>query len=296
MAGYLNSQGAVAQFMDLQSKLDVEQWKGAGDHAAHDNLTLIAGNAISVLRSGGVPVPPTTVEADINLAGIFYPRAWTIGGAQTLYGQPPAQIEIKWMRERAAELYHEARHTEQFWLAAKLAASSQVLSAGERAFKDRLPRRIWEAARASGPIAVADRAVVSKWMQDSAEVADVAHDRDQARLALVHLGTALQTELAELPPAFASEADCSDQAAKLRADFQRAQALLDAYERAFAAYLSLSLECDAYEVGAKVGDPTPTASGAARRTYVNHVDARLVELSQAIQSRIDAYHAAHPAA
>ena len=34
MAGYLNSQGAVAQFRDLQSNLDVEQWRGAGDHTA----------------------------------------------------------------------------------------------------------------------------------------------------------------------------------------------------------------------------------------------------------------------
>src|SRR5205823_5839255 len=160
-----------------------------------------------------IPVPQTvTLTSTPGLGGIFYPRTWTIRAAAGLYAKARHEIDAAWMRSKAADLYHEARHAEQYFMAAKLATAKQgPLTTSEAAFQELVEPRTWEFARAaakSAPVAEEARGVVRRWIEDSRRVDDVVRERDSARADLIALGTDIAHDLSALPPAFFSEDEC----------------------------------------------------------------------------------------
>ena len=287
--GHLDQQATLQTFAQARDALDPAQW--TTDASA--NLALIAAPALDALRAAGVPVPQTVPAVKTQgMGGLFYPSSWTIRGSATLYGKPQGEVTAAWMRARAVALYHEARHAEQYFMAAKLLTRAQgPLTGPDLGFQALVLERTWELARTAAQQAPVDdgaRPTIRGWIADALRVDEVVRARNEAREALIAHGDTVRQDLHETPIVFADEPECDQHQEILIERIKQAGLLLDLYAHAFDAYLRLAPERDAYAVAARVGGVTPNARTVATRVYLQRVLPAIQNLTDAVRSRTDA--------
>src|ERR1051326_2204682 len=203
--GALDQTTTMATFRAAQAKLTAGQWT-SGD--ANKNLELLAGPALQALASAGIP-KPGLVTADIagGLGAMFMPDYWVIRGAKALYEQKASGITDAFVRAKAADMYHEARHAEQFFLAARMIAGEQkptgggrpvALTDSEQNLVDKTPtqtaagRVLWRAAESARLTpSEADAKVLAGWLADYAGIQAVVDDLSKARKEGADLGDKL---------------------------------------------------------------------------------------------------------
>jgi hypothetical protein len=293
-AGHLALDSTIATFNETKLKLVRSGWKG-GD--AKWNLERVAEPAMRALRAAGVPEPALAVADESVSAGLgaaFDVRTWTITAATPRYVQPQDDVTDAEMQSCAAAMYHEARHAEQFFLAAIVIARKWKWSRSsrEQILQEDLAAAVWEAAGKSKirPSAQ-DVTEIAGWIDAYSGVRRIMANLSGARADLVELGDNLLGKQIDLGAVqFSSQAECEgcrEMLTKYEADAAAAKA---AYENALAAYVGQAHEVDAYTVGAEAGGVRPGAAAF----YGSKVGSPLRNLEGLATLRLREYDSAHP--
>ncbi|HEY7467436.1 MAG TPA: hypothetical protein VIB47_12160 [Dehalococcoidia bacterium] len=244
---------ATAQAFSGQVQSDViNQWAALGTaEARRDKLVELVNQR---LTAAGVPAVTTEFDANENNAGSFNFPTWTMRiGRRRLGAESISEADA---RDTADTVYHEARHTEQWFRMAQLRAS-QGLTADAIATELGIQPRIANLAAASPLTAGSMQALIAQGWWDSV----YGSGGDQRNAVLRELdaaGTAVRT---------AQAAHTANPTAATQARLDRAH---ERFARAFAAYQNLPEENDAWATGVMAqagitgGSPAPApAPGAA---------------------------------
>ena len=267
MTGQLAQDATIKTFQEAQEGLGAARWKSG---EAQWNLEHVAEAAMRSLRGAGVPEPRLVVGNDTIGAGLgamFDVRTWTITAAGRGFALPRTDVDDAYMQARAAALYHEARHAEQFYLAARVIAGKREMSRDkwELLMGPIYPGAVFEAAGQQGLTAsTAELAEIAGWIRAYNGVSRVMKDLSDAREELVKAGEALQTARGELPAAFEDD-DSAYYQARLEKQQLLAKLLKELFEKALATYVGQAHEVDAYAVSGRVGAKAPTS----KTTYDN---------------------------
>jgi hypothetical protein len=222
--------------------------------------------------------------ADVGhgLGAIFDPRKWTISASERLF--PAGALDEDQKRHRAALLYHEARHAEQFFLAARMIAGQTTPTVRDTYLKERLDTTAWAAAQRK-PLrpAAADARTIQAWIDEYPETRKV---EDNLVLATSALAEVVRDLRAARVPSFNTEEDRTAARRSLATLAEKMSRLEGWYPPALAKYAALLTERDAYSVASKVGGvdgPRPESYQAAKEAMAN--------LESAYKARSDEYRA-----
>jgi hypothetical protein len=209
----------------------IDEWSSlATAQARRDKLVELVNQR---LADAGVPAVTPAFDANVNNAGSFSFSTWTMRIGQGPLGTDSISEEDA--REVADTVYHEARHTEQWFRMAQLRAG-QGLSAAAVTTELGIPARIATAAAALPLARGSMEAVIAQGWWDSVYGAGSDH-----REAVLTELDASATALTAAQAAHAANPTAATQAA-----------LDEANERsdlAFAAYQNLPEENDAWATG-----------------------------------------------
>ncbi len=185
------------------------------------------------LVAAGVPAVTAAFDANVNNAGSFSFSTWRMEiGRSRLAADTISEEDA---RDTADTVYHEARHTEQWFRMAQLRAG-QGLSAAAITTELFIPARIATAARAAPLARGSMEAVIAQGWWDSVYGSGSAHR--EAVLAEIDRAATARRLAADL---HAANPTAATQAALDRADAR--------FQRAFAAYQNLPEENDAWATG-----------------------------------------------
>jgi len=248
--GHLELDETLDAFRAACDELVASTWSGN----AEARLALVAAPAMLALDAGGVPRPKLEI-ADVSpgLGAVFDPRKWIVSASGRLYAAAATTADQK--RHRAVLLYHEARHSEQFFLALRMIAGKQERSVRDRNLVETLDARAWTAAQRS-PLrpAAADARTIQAWIDEYPDARRIEDDLVRARDALKEVFTELR---ATVPDSFESEEDCRQGELLVKGIAQKVDALRDWFVPALAKYGKLAVEVDAYRVCSQVGGADP---------------------------------------
>jgi hypothetical protein len=277
--GYLDLTDTLDRFRTAVDTLVAQTWSGN----AAAKLAMVAEPALKALDSAGVPRPKLDV-ADVGhgLGAIFDPREWTISASERLF--PAGALTEDGKRHRAALLYHEARHAEQFFLAARAIAGKTTPTVRDTYLQERLDAGAWAAARRS-PYrpAAADARTIQAWIDEYPEARKV---EDNLTLATSAVAEVVRDLTAARVPSFNSEEDRTAARRSIATLAEKMSRLRDWYPPALAKYGALLTEQDAYSVATKVGGvdaPRAEAYPVAVRA--------MADLEAAYKARSDEYRA-----
>jgi hypothetical protein len=294
MIGNLCQTTTTAAFAQAQSALAATGWR---DGQARANMQYVAGPAMSALSGAGVPRPGLWVWTQgVGMAAIFFPDRWKIRGNPHQYGQNRADVTDDMVRARAAQLYHEARHAEQYFLAARLITTristkgGQSLNKYEADLIGAIPATVRDAASRQPLTATdAEAAEIGGWIRDYSDLSSITAEFTLVRSELTKLAEQIEKDTPGVTVAYRSQDACDDAARMLAAHTRLAEVLRDSYQHTFTKYLRQSAEHDAYAVGSLVGCAEFTAQQAARTMYDQTVGSNLGLLKRRVESRIEAY-------
>ncbi|HLG11970.1 MAG TPA: hypothetical protein VI876_09440 [Dehalococcoidia bacterium] len=236
---------------DVQSQV-IDQWATlATAEARRDKLVELVNER---LTAAGVPAVTTEFDANENNAGSFNFPTWTMRiGRRRLGAESINEADA---RDTADTVYHEARHTEQWFRMAQLRAS-QGLTADAIARELGIQPRIATAAAAAPLTPGSMQALIAQGWWDS--VYGAGGDQRNAVLREVNAAATARTA--------AQAAHTANPTPETQAALDQANARFD---RAFAAYQNLPEENDAWATGPLAaagvtsGSPEPEpAPGAA---------------------------------
>jgi hypothetical protein len=214
---------------EVQSQV-IDQWATlATAEARRDKLVELVNER---LTAAGVPAVTTEFDANENNAGSFNFPTWTMRiGRRRLGAESISEADA---RDTADTVYHEARHTEQWFRMAQLRAS-QGLTADAIATELGIQPRIATAA-VGAPRLTPMQALIAQGWWDS--VYGSGGDQRNAVLREVDAAATARSQ--------AEAAHTADPTAATQAALDRANARFD---RAFAAYQNLPEENDAWATG-----------------------------------------------
>ena len=229
---------------DVQDEV-INEWASlATAEARRDKLVELVNQR---LVAAGVPAVTAAFDANVNNAGSFDFPTWQMDiGSARLGADTISEADAK---DTARTVYHEARHTEQWFRMAQLRAS-QGLSAEAITTELGIPARIATAAKAAPLVRGSMEAVIAQGWWDSVYGAGAVH-RDAVLTEIDQASTARRNAAARQ----AANPTPANQAALDRA---RAR-----FQRAFAAYQNLPEENDAWATeplaatGVTSGSPEP---------------------------------------
>jgi hypothetical protein len=215
---------------EVQSEV-IDQWATlATAEARRDKLVELVNER---LTAAGVPAVTTEFDANENNAGSFNFPTWTMRiGRRRLGAESISEADA---RDTADTVYHEARHTEQWFRMAQLRAS-QGLSADAIATELGIQPRIATAAAAAPLTPGSMQALIAQGWWDS--VYGSGGDQRNAVLREVNAAATARSQ--------AEAAHTANPTAATQAALDRANARFD---RAFAAYQNLPEENDAWATG-----------------------------------------------
>lgn len=185
------------------------------------------------LATAGVPAVTPVFDTNANNAGSFGFRTWVMRIGQTRLGGD--SISEDDAREIADTVYHEARHTEQWFRMAQLRAA-QGLGAAAIALELGIPARIARAARAAPLVRGSMEAVIAQGWWNSV----YGSGRSSRNNILREIDRA-STARTRAQAAFDANPTPANQTALDRAH--------ERFDRAFAAYRNLPEENDAWATG-----------------------------------------------
>jgi len=241
----LNVEGEAEAFGGEVQAGVIDQW--ATFDSADARRDALVGLINARLAGIGVPEVTPAWDANENNAGSFNFPTWAMRiGKKRLGGD---SISLADAKDIADTVYHEARHTEQWFRMAQLRAA-QGLSAAGIATELGIEARIAALAKAAPLVRGSMEAVIAQGWWDSVYGAGSAH-RDATLTEIDRASTARR----QAQKRFDDNPTPANQAA-----LDRAKARFD---RAFAAYQNLPEENDAWATGAAVqpgvtsGSPEP---------------------------------------
>jgi len=206
------------------------------------------------LAAHGVPPVTDAFDADVNNSGSFDFATWRM-----LVGKTPlsaGSLDTAAAKDLTDTIYHEARHTEQWFRMAQLRAG-QGLSAGAITAELGIPANIATLAKASPLNAKSMQGLIAQGWWDSVYGAGSAH----REATLAELGNA-STALRKARAAFTKNPTPENQAALAKAKVRR--------DKVFAAYRNLPEENDAWATGPEAAAgvtqgtaPSPGPAGGA---------------------------------
>jgi hypothetical protein len=248
----LNAPGQGQVFGEQVQSQVVDEWaRLATAEQRRDRLVALVNER---LAAAGVPAVTPAFDANPNNDGSFDFPTWRM-----LIGRGPLggdTISLDDAKEIADTVYHEARHTEQWYRMAQLRAA-QGLSAAAVATELGIPARIATQAKADPLVRGSMLAVIAQGWWDSVYGTGSQH-REAVLTEVDRADTALKQarQRAQAHPTPANQAA-----------LDRAQARFD---RAFAAYRNLPEENDAWATGPAAAAgvtsgsaPAPAPAGGA---------------------------------
>ena len=229
--GGLNVEGEGEAFGgEVQAEV-IDQWATLATAEARRNRLVELVN--ERLVAAGVPATTPAFDTNANNAGSFDFPTWRMMIGQTRLGGDSISEEDA--REVADTVYHEARHTEQWFRMAQLRAA-QGLSAAAITTELGIPARIAREARANPLVRGSMEAVIAQGWWDSVYGSGSAH-REAVLTEIDRAATARTRAQAR----FDGDPTAANQAALDRAN--------ERFDRAFAAYQNLPEENDAWATG-----------------------------------------------
>ncbi len=246
----LNVEGQGQVFGEQVQSQVIDEWAQLSTaEQRRDRLVALVNER---LAAAGVPVVTPAFDANTNNDGSFdFPTWRMLIGRGRLGGDT---ISLHDAKEIADTVYHEARHTEQWYRMAQLRAA-QGLSAAAITTELGIPARIATLAKADPLVRGSMLAVIAQGWWDSVYGAG-AERRDAVLTEVDRADTALKQ---------ARQRATANPTAANQAALERAQARFD---RAFAAYRNLPEENDAWATGPSAaagvtsGSATPAPAGA----------------------------------
>ena len=209
----------------------VDEWAAlATAEARRDRLVELVNTR---LEAAGVPAVTPAFDANANNAGSFNFPTWEMQIGRGRLGAD--SISEDDARDVADTVYHEARHTEQWYRMAQLRAA-QGLSAAAITTELGIPARIAALARADPLVRGTMEAVIAQGWWDSVYGSGSAH-REATLTEIDRAATARTAAQAR----FDANPTPANQAALDRAN--------ERFNRAFAAYQNLPEENDAWATG-----------------------------------------------
>jgi hypothetical protein len=245
--GGLNVEGEGEAFGgEVQAEV-IDEWATlATAEARRDRLVELVN---ARLADAGVPATTPAFDTNVNNAGSFDFPTWRMLIGRGRLGADSISEEDA--REVADTVYHEARHTEQWFRMAQLRAA-QGLSAAAITTELGIPARIAREARANPLVRGSMEAVIAQGWWDSVYGGGSAHR--EAVLTEIDRAATARTRA---QTRFDGDPTAANQAALDRAN--------ERFDRAFAAYQNLPEENDAWATGPAAaagitgGSPEPEA-------------------------------------
>jgi hypothetical protein len=289
--GHLDLPASRQKFSQARDGLAAAQWT---DGVPAANLKLVATPAMRALRDAGVLLPALNLDATGAMGAVFYPVGWMINANRRNYEQ--ATPSVDWMRARAVDFYHEARHAEQFFIVAGiLSAKTTALTANEQAIKRVIPQSAWAAAhRTARPPTVYEQGEITRWIDGYQAASGVQQDMSVAREQNVLTGRSIAAELARIPNHFSSEEECLDYEDQVVRWRTLTGLVEDLYRGAFARYVGMAMEQDAYAVAGRLGAALPTASAVAAALRREAIDPSLGSFADSVTAKAAAFRTPPP--
>jgi len=245
----------------------------ANDHAAP---------ALAALRDAGIPVP-TVVAGDpaSGYAAEFQPGRWQV--VVNLARFQAAPVNEAAARRLVGDLYHEARHADQYYLAARYLAHKRPRTRDEeyvynrveqsarlRAWRDPPPEAGLFTLSGSRRKYAAAAARAAGYVADFARVPGIRAGMAAPAGLVAEIGRAEQA----LPAEFAGEPAREVSAVAAAAFEPRRVHAGNLFWTAWNDYVASSVETDAYGLGGRLGG-TPAPDAAQRRRMWETEDARI---------------------
>lgn len=263
-----------------------------------ERATDYAGPALAALEDANIPRP--TIAADApggGYAAEFRPENWRIVVDVTKFAAEPAAERA---RTLIGNFYHEARHADQFYLAARYLALTvskhTPLTPKETQVWERMPAFIHAEARLDPPPEAG--ALTPSWTRRKYEAA-AARARgyiedftrqpriNQAKSAPARLLAEIQQVRASLPAQFASEAQRQSWLARAGRFRPRIETVTTLFDNSWYRYVESGVEREAYELGSRVGgSAAPSQAEISHMTEVEDGRLRLAILQ--LEGAIDA--------
>lgn len=263
-----------------------------------ERATDYAGPALEALRDADIPRPTVAAGAPGGgYAAEFRPENWRIVVDVAKFAAEPTADRA---RTLIGNFYHEARHADQFYLAARYMALTvskhTPLTPKETLVWERMPAFIHAEARLDPPPEAG--ALTPSWTRRKYEaaaaraagyIADFARQPriTQAKSAPANLLAEIQQVRASLPAQFASEAQRQSWHARADRFEPRIETVTTLFDNSWYRYVESGVERDAYELGSRAGgSPAPSQADISHMTEVEEGRLRLaiVQLEGAIDA------------
>ena len=237
------------------------QWRATATPLAR--ASDYAGPALAALRDARIPVPAVVGGTPgTGYAAEFRPGNWEIVVNLARFENAPADAAAA--RKLVGDFYHEARHADQYYLAARYIAAKPrgTWTADERYVRGRVLADVWMRAWAR-PLPTAGLLTSAANRRNFADAPGRAarYIADFARAAAIQDGMAGPARLVEaieqahqaLPERFPDEAARAQEFAAAAAFAARRQDTVNRFENAWHDYVNSTVETEAYGLGAQVG-------------------------------------------